>query len=167
MDCGHIQIDSSVVRIIAKEVEQYGIEIYSKFRLLSDLKDAKATCKHCHNSNGERLEFGRDTLDVWFISSVSHVITLPKEGKIDYLTDGSFETENSKKTSVCDMVIEGLDQHRGWFSSSLISALTLGEKPFASTLISHSFVSNHKGEKISKSKDNAKYSLQDAIKVSV
>jgi len=69
-------------------------------------------------------------LDVWFVSGISHVL----------LSDQA------------DIYIEGRDQHRGWFSSSLITSLFLNSRPPFRTLITHGFLLNSQGEKLSKSK---------------
>lgn len=84
-------------------------------------------------SEADRLLKGTNTLDVWFDS-------------------GSFWT--SQEHCQADVYIEGTDQYRGWFQSSLISSVVAtGAAPFK-TLIAHGFVLDERGKKMSKSRGN-------------
>lgn len=86
----------------------------------------------------EDLSFRPKTLDVWFDSGMTHT-TVVKE---------FFGTTQS------DLYLEGSDQHRGWFQSSLLTSLALnGEAPFKQVL-THGFVVDEKGLKLSKSVGN-------------
>ena len=82
-----------------------------------------------------------DTLDVWFDSGVSHFAVLQqREGRTDY--------------PLADLYLEGSDQHRGWFQSSLLTAVAMqGKAPYRSVL-THGFTVDAKGQKMSKSKGN-------------
>jgi isoleucyl-tRNA synthetase len=80
----------------------------------------------------------RETLDVWFISGISHMI---------------FEQPTTDLTPTTDLYLEGKDQHRGWFSSSLITSVVLNSRPCTSQFLTHGFCLNSKGEKFSKSKE--------------
>ncbi|KAF8595528.1 isoleucyl-tRNA synthetase [Ceratobasidium sp. AG-I] len=95
-------------------------------------------------SSGRVWRKGTDTIDVWFDSGSSW--SLIRDLK---LRDGVF----------ADVCLEGSDQHRGWFQSLLLTAVsctTKGEKPRApyGTLITHGFVLDSKGKKMSKSLGN-------------
>ncbi|ESQ78010.1 isoleucine--tRNA ligase [Asticcacaulis sp. YBE204] len=80
-----------------------------------------------------------DILDVWFDSGSTHAFTL--EGR-----------ENTQ--SPADLYLEGSDQHRGWFQSSLLESCgTRGRAPYKAVL-THGFVLDEQGEKMSKSKGN-------------
>jgi isoleucyl-tRNA synthetase len=81
----------------------------------------------------------RDILDVWFDSGSTHTFTLEDRPDLKW---------------PADVYLEGSDQHRGWFHSSLLeSAATRGRAPY-DTVITHGFTMDEKGEKMSKSKGN-------------
>ncbi|MGA0606363.1 isoleucine--tRNA ligase [Phenylobacterium sp. VNQ135] len=87
----------------------------------------------------DRYEKIEDILDVWFDSGSTHAFTL----------------ENRAHTKwPADLYLEGSDQHRGWFQSSLLeSSGTRGRAPYDS-ILTHGFVMDENGEKMSKSKGN-------------
>jgi len=98
-------------------------------------------------ANSEEYEKVSSILDVWFDSGSSHVYVLKNNG---------FDCK-------ADLYLEGSDQHRGWFQSSLIeSCANYGESPFKSVL-THGFVIDEKGKKMSKSLGNV-ISPSDVIK---
>ncbi|CAM5771131.1 isoleucine--tRNA ligase [Bosea minatitlanensis] len=97
-----------------------------------------------------------DVLDVWFDSGSTHAFTLEKRAdlKTHRVVDGG-------KDRV--MYLEGSDQHRGWFHSSLLESCgTRGQAPF-DVVLTHGFCLDEKGEKMSKSKGNVT-APQDVIK---
>ncbi|MCX8996296.1 isoleucine--tRNA ligase [Rhizobiaceae bacterium BDR2-2] len=92
----------------------------------------------------------RDILDVWFDSGSTHSFTLEDRPDLKW---------------PADVYLEGSDQHRGWFHSSLLeSAATRGRAPY-DAVITHGFTMDEKGEKMSKSKGNV-VSPQDVMKES-
>jgi isoleucyl-tRNA synthetase len=87
----------------------------------------------------EQFEKVIDILDVWFDSGSTHAFTL--EGRND-------------SRSPADLYLEGSDQHRGWFQSSLLESCgTRGRAPYKGVL-THGFTQDENGEKMSKSKGN-------------
>lgn len=84
-------------------------------------------------------EKATDTLDVWFDSGVSHFAVLKaREGLSD----------------VADLYLEGSDQHRGWFQSSLISSVAINGKAPYKQVLTHGFTVDKDGKKMSKSLGN-------------
>jgi isoleucyl-tRNA synthetase len=85
---------------------------------------------------------------VWFDSGVTHSCVLKRRDGLSY---------------PADLYLEGSDQHRGWFQSSLLTALAAnGDKPFK-TVLTHGFTVDEKGHKMSKSLGNV-VAPQDIMK---
>jgi len=94
------------------------------------------TCKHCGNDTFVKEE---DILDVWFDSGVSWAAVCKKRKELKYPVD---------------LYLEGSDQHRGWFHSSLLTSVgNEGAAPYKSVL-THGFVVDGTGRKMSKSLGN-------------
>tara|TARA_B100001250_G_scaffold105571_1_gene89077 strand:+ start:5659 stop:8430 length:2772 start_codon:yes stop_codon:yes gene_type:complete len=112
---------------IADVIEKEGIEGWDNLKLDSLIDDAESYSKV------------HDTLDVWFDSGVTHMCVLDKLYGADI---------------VADLYLEGSDQHRGWFQSSLLTGIaTNGMAPYRSVL-THGFVVDDEGRKQSKSLGN-------------
>ncbi len=81
-----------------------------------------------------------DTLDVWFDSGVTHYTVLKQNEELNF---------------PADLYLEGSDQHRGWFQSSLLTSVAMnnGDKPYRN-VVTHGFTVDAKGMKMSKSKGN-------------
>ncbi len=121
---------------IAKRVEKSGIEAWQAIEP-SDLLGEDA--KH--------YEKNRDTLDVWFDSGTTHATVLGGPGNQHQCSHGELPW-------LADMYLEGSDQHRGWFHSSLLTGCMLsGRAPYKS-LLTHGFVVDGQGRKMSKSDGN-------------
>jgi isoleucyl-tRNA synthetase len=80
-----------------------------------------------------------DTLDVWFDSGVSHFGVLKEGESLGY---------------PADVYLEGSDQHRGWFNSSLTTAVAMYGQPPYKTVLTHGYTVDAEGKKLSKSKGN-------------
>jgi isoleucyl-tRNA synthetase len=113
---------------VAKQVEKGGIEAWFKLNATELL-------------GGEAPQYEKisDTLDVWFDSGVTHLSVLR----------GS---ENQQWPA--DLYLEGSDQHRGWFHSSLLTGCALDGRAPYNALLTHGFVVDGGGHKMSKSKGN-------------
>ncbi len=133
--CGTRLITQEIIDHVADLFESHGADIW--FEADNSILLPEGTkCPECEGNTFEKEE---DILDVWFDSGVSHTAVLESR---DYLSWPA------------DMYLEGSDQHRGWFHSSLLTAVgTRGKAPYESVL-THGFVVDGKGEKMSKSKGN-------------
>lgn len=92
-----------------------------------------------YRDNGRTYRKGTDTMDVWFDSGSSWAAVAKRREELTYPVD---------------MYLEGSDQHRGWFQSSLLTSVaTQGVAPYK-TVLTHGFVLDEKGYKMSKSLGN-------------
>lgn len=117
-----------IMEIIAKKVEKEGSEAWIKI-------------KSCEIIGNEAIEYKKvtDILDVWFDSGTTHL----------HVMRGSNFIEDK-----ADLYLEGLDQYRGWFHTSLITGAAIdGYAPYKE-LLSHGFTVDYKGRKMSKSIGN-------------
>ncbi|MDD4911198.1 MAG: isoleucine--tRNA ligase [Sideroxydans sp.] len=113
---------------VAKLVEQSGIEAWFSLDVATLLgADAEHYKKITH------------TLDVWFDSGVTHASVLARREELQ---------------SPADLYLEGSDQHRGWFQSSLLTGCAINERAPFKALLTHGFVVDGKGHKMSKSQGN-------------
>ncbi|PWU21645.1 MAG: isoleucine--tRNA ligase [Bdellovibrio sp.] len=87
----------------------------------------------------EGFAFGKDILDVWFDSGIAHAAVQKKKMGLPL---------------PADIYLEGSDQHRGWFNTSLLSSMVTNGKPPFKALITHGFINDAQGFKMSKSKGN-------------
>jgi isoleucyl-tRNA synthetase len=115
---------------IAQRVEQNGIEAW----LTLDLKELLGDEADMYLKN-------KDTLDVWFDSGTTHQTVLRGSHK-------------EQLAFPADLYLEGSDQHRGWFHSSLLTSSMLNGRAPYKALLTHGFVVDGEGKKMSKSKGN-------------
>ncbi|MDQ3171003.1 MAG: isoleucine--tRNA ligase [Acidobacteriota bacterium] len=134
-DCGESTLTHAQTERAAEIFEQDGADAWYD-RPVADFVPAGLTCAKCGSANFERE---RDILDVWFDSGSSHLAVLEKRPELQW---------------PADMYLEGTDQHRGWFQSSLLVGLaTRGAAPFKQVL-THGFIVDEHGRKMSKSRGN-------------
>ena len=119
---------------VAKRVEQEGIEGW--FRL-----DAQELL----GDEAQQYEKMRDTLDVWFDSGTTHWSVI--RSRSDAAHAGALAYP-------ADLYLEGSDQHRGWFHSSLLTGCAIDGRAPYKALLTHGFVVDGRGHKMSKSKGN-------------
>jgi len=118
-----------LIEEVAKRVEQKGIDAW--FDL--DAKDLLG-------DEADKFDKVTDTLDVWFDSGVSHACVVEAREELGDLP--------------ADLYLEGSDQHRGWFQSSLLTSVAInGIAPYK-TALTHGFTIDAQGLKMSKSKGN-------------
>lgn len=121
-----------LLEIVALQVEQQGIEAW--FSLDGDAFLAQ----HAPNNAAQYRKIS-DTLDVWFDSGATHAAVLKRRPDLQ---------------SPADLYLEGSDQHRGWFQSSLLTGCAIdGHAPYHA-LLTHGFTVDEKGYKMSKSRGN-------------
>ena len=144
--CGEAILTSELVERAASVFDEYGADAWYE-RPIEEFIPGGLTCPSC---SGTTFERERDILDVWFDSGSSHEAVLPFRPEL---------------TWPADMYLEGSDQHRGWFQSSLLVGLgTRGRPPFREVL-THGFLIDVDGRKMSKSLGNT-IQPQEVIKES-
>jgi len=128
---GELLVDPEVNQRIVEAVRKEGVDAW----------DAENAAAFLGNRNPDDYEMVTDILDVWFDSGCTHVFALES---------GHWPEESWP----ADLYLEGSDQHRGWFQSSLLESCgTRGRAPYNSVL-THGFTMDAKGMKMSKSIGN-------------
>jgi len=144
--CGEAILTPAIVARAAAVFDMFGADAWYE-RPLDEFVPPGLACPACGSTTFEREA---DILDVWFDSGSSHEAVLPRYADLTWPSD---------------MYLEGSDQHRGWFQSSLLVALaTRGRPPFREVL-THGFLIDVDGRKMSKSLGNT-VTPQEVIKQS-
>ncbi len=134
-----------LLEIVCKQVEQQGIEAW--FSL-----DGEAFLAQHAPAYAALYKKVTDTLDVWFDSGATHyaVVRSAQHASLS----AAANIREADKQPVADLYLEGSDQHRGWFQSSLLTGCAIdGHAPYKA-LLTHGFVVDGAGHKMSKSKGN-------------
>ena len=142
--CNEPLMDQNIINKIADMVDKEGADVWF-LKEASELLPKGTACPKCG-----KTEFNKETdiLDVWFDSGVSHAAVLRERPELSW---------------PADMYLEGSDQHRGWFHSSLLESIaTVAESPYK-TVLTHGFVVDGSGKKMSKSAGNV-VAPQEVIK---
>ena len=129
---GEAYLDAGVIREIADKVHSEGTNFWFDGEAKNILKGVDLP----GGWQGKELRRGTDTLDVWIDSGCSHRAVLQKQDDLKW---------------PADLYLEGSDQHRGWFQSSLWTAMIADGKAPYSQVITHGFIVAGDGKKISKS----------------
>lgn len=119
---------SRLVEAVAQKVEQSGMDAWF------DLDP-----KELLGADADKYQKVTDTLDVWFDSGVTHYAVLAKRAGLRF---------------PADLYLEGSDQHRGWFQSSLKTSMAMNAVPPYKTVLTHGFTVDANGNKMSKSLGN-------------
>jgi isoleucyl-tRNA synthetase len=134
-DCGAYINDDDMFDRIVKLTGEQGADVWFRLEVKDLLKEGHA-CVIC---GGRSFSREMDILDVWFDSGVSHAAVLEGDKRLHW---------------PADMYLEGSDQHRGWFQSSLLASVgTRGKAPYG-TVLTHGFTVDGQGKKMSKSQGN-------------
>ena len=117
-----------LIEKVAKRIEEKGIEAWFELE--------KGELLGIEAADYEKMT---DTLDVWFDSGVTHACVLDKREQLRF---------------PADLYLEGSDQHRGWFQSSLLASTAMNDVAPYKAVLTHGFTVDKNGEKMSKSKGN-------------
>lgn len=127
--------DREVMKLIEEDVACNGADVWFKKAALDFVPDGYK----CPGCGSDEFLKETDILDVWFDSGVSHAAVAEADDRLN---------------SPADLYLEGSDQHRGWFQSSLLTSVgTRNRAPYRAVL-THGFVVDGKGKKMSKSLGN-------------
>jgi isoleucyl-tRNA synthetase len=133
--CDALLLDEEIMQAVYALFEEHGADIWFE-KDVSELLPNTTRCKDCGSN-----QFVKETdiLDVWFDSGVSHAAVLEQRPYLRW---------------PADLYLEGSDQHRGWFHSALLTAVgTRNQAPYDAVL-THGFVVDAEGRKMSKSIGN-------------
>ena len=134
-ECNEVILSQELCEHVAAVFETDGSDAWYT-REPMQLVPPNLTCPRCGGRDFSREE---DILDVWFDSGISHAAVVERDPRLG---------------GVADMYLEGSDQHRGWFHTSLLTSVaTRGRAPYESVL-THGFTLDGKGRKMSKSLGN-------------
>ncbi|RNC67740.1 MAG: isoleucine--tRNA ligase [Desulfuromonadales bacterium] len=134
-ECGEILADGTTMHHVADLFMEGGADLWYE-KPAAELLPAGTVCPSCGKSAFEKE---MDILDVWFDSGVSHAAVLENRAELG---------------SPADMYLEGSDQHRGWFHSSLLASVGTRDTAPYKEVLTHGFVVDGSGRKMSKSVGN-------------
>ena len=142
--CRTVLADPTVIEHVAALVEQAGVDIWFQ-KSAAELVPSGTVCLQCRRTEFEKE---KDILDVWFESGVSYAAVL-----------------KPRDWWPAALYLEGSDQHRGWFHSALLAGVTTDDRAPYDAVLTHGFVLDGQGRKMSKSAGNV-VAPQDVIKQS-
>jgi len=133
-----VLLDDNTLNHIEKLFSEQGSDAWWKL-------DEKDLLPECYKADAEKWKKGTDTMDVWFDSGSSWAGVASSRGELRY---------------PADLYLEGSDQHRGWFQSSLLTSVAVNDQAPYKSVLTHGFVLDEKGFKMSKSLGNVINPLQ-------
>jgi len=143
-NCGKEILRPEIIERVASIIEKFGSDAWFT-KSVDELAGKKIYCPVCR---GNKFLKEEDIIDVWFDSGVSHQAVLKINKELEF---------------PAALYLEGSDQHRGWFQTALLTSIPLmGEAPYRKVL-THGFVVDGEGKKMSKSRGNV-ISPQEVIK---
>ncbi|MEE4261447.1 MAG: isoleucine--tRNA ligase [Desulfobacteraceae bacterium] len=134
-ECETVLLDEPIMQRVYQLFEEHGADIWFE-KEVSELLPPDVTCKKC---GSKRFIKETDILDVWFDSGVSHAAVLEQRPYLRW---------------PADLYLEGSDQHRGWFHSALLTAVGTRDRAPYEAVLTHGFVVDAEGRKMSKSVGN-------------
>ncbi len=135
-DCGKPIIDSAFIKAVSELFRKEGSNGWYAHEA-DDIVPAGATCPHC---GGKHFRKESDIMDVWFDSGSSYAAVLQ---------------ERDELTLPADLYMEGADQYRGWFQSSLLTSVACTGKAPYKNVLTHGWVVDGEGKAMHKSLGNA------------
>jgi len=142
--CKKLILDAGIINRVAGLMEKEGSNVWFS-RAAEELLPPGFTCPDCGKDKFRKEE---DILDVWFDSGVSHQSVVRARPALQF---------------PADLYLEGSDQHRGWFQSSILTSMPIENCPPFNGVLTHGFVVDGEGRKMSKSLGNV-VSPQEVIK---
>lgn len=134
-ECETMLLDEQIMQGVYQLFEEHGADIWFE-KDVSEFLPPDVTCKECGSKNFIKET---DILDVWFDSGVSHAAVLEQRPYLRW---------------PADLYLEGSDQHRGWFHSALLTAVGTRDRAPYKAVLTHGFVVDAAGRKMSKSVGN-------------
>ncbi len=134
-NCEAVLLDQKIMEKVYSLFEQHGADIWFEKDISYFLPDG-VKCSSCGSENFVKED---DILDVWFDSGVSHAAVLEARENLRW---------------PADLYLEGSDQHRGWFHSALLTAVGTRKRAPYKAVLTHGFVVDADGRKMSKSLGN-------------
>jgi isoleucyl-tRNA synthetase len=133
--CEQLLLDETIIDRVVSLFAEHGADVWFE-RDIADILPPGARCRQCgHGTFIKEV----DILDVWFDSGVSHAAVLEVRQDLRW---------------PADLYLEGSDQHRGWFHSSLLTAVGTRDRAPYTSVLTHGFVVDAEGRKMSKSLGN-------------
>lgn len=129
---GNALLDAKLIQFLSSKIAQHGCNIWFSQSVEELLQGFELP----DSWKSRKLSKGQDTLDVWIDSGCSHRAVIQA---------------NEDTSWPADLYLEGSDQHRGWFQSSLWTSMVSAKAPPYRRILTHGFVVNGEGKKISKS----------------
>lgn len=130
-----VYLDADFIKKVSAKIALEGIEYWDRVTMQELV--AQGMLPHDFPITDYRKE--TDILDVWFDAGVSHAAVVRQDARLQF---------------PADLYLEGLDQHRGWFQSSLLTSVLLNEVAPMRAIMTHGFTVDEKGRKMSKSLGN-------------